>query len=87
MFFGPFILLRILLISCLVFILGYVFGNFSRKPLLTKITKIAAVLLTVSFIAGGFLFFRWNSGWRYGNFNKNDRMHHHCVQKDSVVVR
>ena len=87
MFFGPFILIRILLIVCMVFILGYVFGNFSRKAALTRITKIATVLLTVLFIAGGFLFFRWNSGWRNGNFNKNHRMVRHCVQNDSATVK
>ena len=87
MFFGPFILIRILLIACMVFILGYVFGNFSRKAALTKITKVAAVILTIFFIAGGFLFFRWNAGWRYGNFNKNDRVRHHCILQDSTTVK
>ena len=70
MLFGTFILTRILLIACLVFILGYVFGNFSRKPVLAKITKVAAILLIVLFIAGNFVFLRWNPRWRYGNFNK-----------------
>ncbi|HEY4288466.1 MAG TPA: hypothetical protein VGN00_15285 [Puia sp.] len=85
MFFATFILIRILLITCMVFVLGYVFGNFSRKPSLTKITRVAAVFLVVSFIAGNALFFRWSTGGRYGHFNRHDRFQHHCERGDSAT--
>jgi hypothetical protein len=45
------ILLRILFAACMVFIIGYVFGGFSRSATLTTITKVAAILAIVVFIA------------------------------------
>ena len=50
MFFGI-IALRILFAACMVFIIGYVFGGFSRSATLTTITKIASILAIVLFIA------------------------------------
>jgi EamA domain-containing membrane protein RarD len=53
------IITRVLFITCLVFILGYVFGNFSAYPVLKNISRIAAVLLVVLFIAGNIFMFRF----------------------------
>jgi low affinity Fe/Cu permease len=50
------IIIRILFITCMVFIIGYVFGGFSKKPALTIITKVAAILVIVLFIATNMLF-------------------------------
>jgi hypothetical protein len=50
MFFGI-IALRILFAACMVFIIGYVFGGFSRNATLTTITKIASILAIVLFVA------------------------------------
>ena len=82
-----FILARLLFIASIVFILGYVFGNFSRSARLTRITKVAAVFLVISFIAANAFFFRFNRGWRYGNFRNNYRYENNCVQKDTSVVK
>ena len=45
------IILRVLFVASMVFIIGYVFGGFSKKPALRTITKIAAILAIVLFIA------------------------------------
>jgi len=42
----------------MVFIIGYVFGGFSKKASLRVITKIAAILIIVLFIAVNGLFMR-----------------------------
>jgi tetrahydromethanopterin S-methyltransferase subunit D len=83
MFFGI-ILIRILFAACMVFIIGYVFGNFSRSKTLTTITKIASVLAIVLFIAANIFLFRIG-GWRYGNHNPKNNCY--VSQKDSTVTR
>lgn len=50
------IIIRILFITCMVFIIGYVFGGFSKKPTLTSITRVAAILVIILFIATNMLF-------------------------------
>lgn len=50
MFFA-FIAIRVLFVACMVFIIGYVFGGFSRKPVLSTITKISAILIIILFLA------------------------------------
>jgi hypothetical protein len=85
MFFGI-IFLRILFIASMVFIFGYIFGNFANNATLKVITKIAAVVLLVSFIATNVVLFRSAHGWRCGNYNhseKFERYHH----GDSTNVR
>jgi hypothetical protein len=54
-----FIVSRVLLVASLVFILGYVFGNFSRNRTLTRITKVASILLVVMFIGMNIAFARF----------------------------
>jgi len=49
--FIPIILLRILFAACMVFIIGYVFGGFSRSATLTTITRVASIVAIVVFIA------------------------------------
>jgi len=44
------ILIRILFATCMVFIIGYVFGGFAKNPTLRIFTKIAAVAVVVLFI-------------------------------------
>jgi len=67
MFFGI-ILTRILFIACMVFIIGYVFGNFSTNPALRTITKIASILVIALFITANILFFRF-AAWDQRAFN------------------
>jgi len=64
------ILIRVLFIACMVFIIGYVFGNFSAKPALRTITKIASILAIVLFISANIFFFRF-AVWNHGNYNGN----------------
>jgi energy-coupling factor transporter transmembrane protein EcfT len=52
------ILLRILFVACMVFIIGYVFGGFSKKPALRTITKVATILVIVLFMMANVLFMR-----------------------------
>lgn len=49
------IIIRILFITCMVFIIGYIFGGFSKKPALKLITRISAILLIVLFISTNFI--------------------------------
>lgn len=62
MFFGV-IALRILFAACMVFIIGYVFGGFSRSATLTTLTKIASILAIVLFIATNVFIMR--GMWRH----------------------
>ena len=81
MFFG-FILIRILFAACMVFILGYVFGNFSTKLVLRTITKITAILAIVLFIASNILLLRF-SAWDHRAFNDH-AIHRWCVQDTTM---
>ena len=82
MFFGL-ILSRILFIACMVLIIGYVFGSFSKKPRLVTLTKIASILVIVLFISANAFRF---GGWRqhYAN-EKNNSCWNHTT--DSVGVK
>lgn len=71
MAFGAIILIRVLFIACMVFIIGYVFGGFSKRPALTVITKVAAILLIV-------LFFAVNAISMRGRFGDRDHWRHGC---------
>ena len=83
MAFGIIILVRILFIACMVFIIGYVFGNFSAKPALRSITKLASVLVIVLFIVSNVLFFRFAALGR-GNYGGQNCGWHHT---DTTINR
>jgi len=82
-----FLLARLLFITSMVFIMGYVFGNFSKSATLTKITKVASIFILAAFIAANIMFFRSDRGWRCGNFNRSDSFENYHHQKDSTTVR
>jgi hypothetical protein len=84
--FTLFILSRVLFVASTVFILGYVFGNFSKSRTLTQITRVAAVVLIVSFIGSNMAFFR-AAGWRYGNFHRSERLEYCGGAADSTLNR
>ncbi len=66
MFIGLFILIRVMFAASMVFIIGYVFGSFSKNATLTVITKIAAILVIVLFIGANIFAFRFaGSPWRF----------------------
>ena len=80
--FFPIILIRVLFIACMVFIIGYVFGNFSKRPALKTITKIASILAIVLFISVNIFAFRFAA--HHGNFHGNYCAWHHA---DSAIVK
>lgn len=66
MFIGLLILIRVLFAASMVFIIGYVFGSFSKNGTLSVITKIAAILVIVLFIGSNIFAFRFTgSRWRF----------------------
>ncbi|MGF7039611.1 hypothetical protein [Mucilaginibacter lappiensis] len=69
--FGFIIIIRILFVTCMVFIIGYIFGGFSKKPALANITKVAAILVIVLFIASNAIIMR-NS---FGHFRGKNHLH------------
>jgi hypothetical protein len=71
MFFGIIILIRILFAACMVFVIGYVFGNFSKRPTLAAIAKVASILAIILFISANIFFFQFN-GWHRGNYYRKD---------------
>lgn len=77
------ILMRVLFIASMVFIIGYVFGGFSKKPALVTLTKVAVIVSIVLFIATTALSFRFG-GWRRHNNGKYECGWH---QQDSVDVQ
>lgn len=83
MSFGFIILIRILFVACMVFIIGYVFGNFSKRQVLRRITRVAAILAIVLFILSNVLTMRaaWHGPGHW------DRHHHGCFQpNDSTAI-
>ena len=79
--FGIIILIRILFAACMVFVIGYVFGNFSKNATLATITKVASILAIVLFISANVLSFRF-APWQHGGRNN-------CgyYQSDTTVTR
>ena len=57
--FALIIIIRVLFATCMVFVIGYIFGGFSRKPVLTTLSKIAAILAIVLFISANILLMRF----------------------------
>jgi hypothetical protein len=84
MAFGIIILIRILFAACMVFIIGYVFGNFSKNPILTTITKFASILAILLFISANILLFRFGR-WNHGNYHGRNIYDWH--QQDSVIKK
>ena len=74
---GIIVLIRLLFAASMVFIIGYVFGNFSKKPQLVAITRVASILAIVLFISANVFFFRFNGRhgyyhWRNCNYEQRD---------------
>jgi len=68
MFFPFIIIVRLLFAACMVFIIGYIFGGFSKKKSLTRLTKVAAILLIGLFIATNAFFMRQRFQEHNGHF-------------------
>jgi len=82
--FGIIILIRILFAACMVFVIGYVFGNFSKNATLATITKVASILAIVLFISANILSFHFG-GFRYHDYNGKNN----CgwYQRDTTLSR
>lgn len=74
------ILIRVLFVACMVFIIGYVFGNFSKNVTLATLTKIASILAIVLFISAN-IFLSGPDRWHCSNFYHNP---HQRYQQDST---
>ena len=96
MSFALIIFIRVLFVACMVFILGYIFGSFGKRPVLKTISRIAAILVIVLFIAMNILFVRaaiggcgphgpWQDGGahhRYGQQECPFNDHEHETKKE-----
>jgi hypothetical protein len=82
MYFGIFVLIRILFAACMVFIIGYIFGNFSQKPTLAVFSKVASILAILLFILANIFFFRFNGSHHTNQYRKGNCEY---FQKDSVM--
>jgi hypothetical protein len=78
------ILIRVLFATCMVFIIGYVFGNFSKSVALRTITKIASILAIVLFISANIFLFHFG-GWHHRNFDGKNN----CgwYESDSTITK
>lgn len=65
MSFALIIFIRVLFVACMVFIIGYIFGSFGKRPVLKTISRVAAILVIVLFIAMNILFVRAAIGGRW----------------------
>ena len=75
------ILTRVLFVASMVFIVGYVFGGFSKNATLTTISKVAVVLAIVLFIANNVFLFRT------GRWNHRYQGAHGCVYNTKDTSR
>jgi len=77
------ILIRILFVASMVFVIGYVFGNFSKTKALATISRVAAVLAIVLFFAANGILMR------FGGWHRNSHSQYNCYNpsKDSTMVK
>jgi hypothetical protein len=81
--FPAIILIRILFVASMVFVIGYIFGNFSKRKGLATISKVAAILAIVMFIAANGILMR------FGGWHRVGQNHYNCydLPKDSTIVK
>lgn len=74
-------IIRILFGICMVFIIGHIFGGFSRKPGLAKTAKVAAILSIVLFISLNIILMRFA-------FSRANGQHpwRHCDESAKTTV-
>jgi hypothetical protein len=86
--FPLFIVSRILFIASMVFIIGYIFGNFSQRRTLAIFSKIAAVLVIVLFFATTGFAMRFGA-WRGYRESRGHYNYERCerLRADSTVNR
>ncbi|PWV56995.1 hypothetical protein [Chitinophaga sp. S165] len=67
------IIIRILFVASMVFIIGYIFGGFSKKPALATMSKVAAIMVIVLFIATNVFLMRFAFGRGNGCFRDHQQ--------------
>jgi membrane protein YdbS with pleckstrin-like domain len=72
------IIIRILFAVCMIFIIGYIFGGFSRKPILVTWSKVAAILVIVLFIAVNILLMRFAFGHGCHRYQQQQEINRHA---------
>jgi hypothetical protein len=77
------ILVRVLFLACMTFVIGYIFGNFSRRKNLVIVSKIASILVIVLFMFSNVMFIR--SGGR--NWTNSSLWHFEAGHSDSCRIR
>jgi len=77
MSFGFIILIRVLFVACMVLIIGYVFGPFSKSLVLRRITRVAAILAIVLFILSNVLTMRFAWGGHRPGLHDRGWCNHH----------
>lgn len=91
--FALLIVARILFLACIIFIIGYIFGGFSKKKSLSTLARISAILIIVSFIMINVFAMhsgRFRNGWcpdgssHAMHWHKQDQMRH---LQDSTDLR
>jgi hypothetical protein len=80
--FGIIILIRILFAASMVFVIGYIFGNFSKSAALTTITKVASILAIVLFISANIFLFRFGGCHHNSGGDNNCGWH----QRDTTML-
>jgi len=81
--FGIIILTRILFITSMVIVIGYVFGSFSKSVALTRLTKAAVIVSIVLFLFTNIAWFR-AGGWHHGRYGVPGQCGYY---QDSMKVR
>lgn len=76
------ILICLLFIACMVFIIGHIFGSFSRKKSLVTLARVATILVIVLFV-GSRVWMARASRHGYGWCPWHDA-HHAYYQADST---
>jgi low affinity Fe/Cu permease len=80
MFLGLLIFARILFIACMVFIIGYIYGPFSKRRGLTIAARVAAIAIIFAFIMMNIFAFRAGASRggpsRGGHWSHCDDEHH-----------
>lgn len=84
MSFGIIILIRVLFVASMIFIIGYIFGGFSKNPTLKTIARIASILVIILFITSNIFLTRFG-GWHHGYYQgRNECRYDHA---DSTIHR
>lgn len=77
MFFGLLIFARILFVACMVFIIGYIYGPFSKRRGLTIAARVAAIAIIFAFIMMNIFAFRGPRGpWQHRAMDRHGHWEH-----------